>query len=125
MTKPTGRPRGRPKEKEYDTLMARVPQALIDEVKRYAGRKQQTISVVIREGLHMLVADADSVPHFVYDRNAETEKVSDVKAEDSPKVSDIKSSLLSDTKAGQATTRLSRQRAARSSDVHVDHAKHL
>jgi len=32
MTKPTGRPRGRPKTKEYVTLMARFPQDLADQV---------------------------------------------------------------------------------------------
>ena len=37
MTKPTGRPRGRPKVKEYVTLMARVDVALADQVKRYAS----------------------------------------------------------------------------------------
>jgi hypothetical protein len=52
MTKPTGRPRGRPKTKEYVTLMARVDITLADEVKRYASRHRQPISVVIR-GTHL------------------------------------------------------------------------
>jgi len=37
MTKPTGRPRGRPKTKESVTLMARVDVTLADRVKRYAA----------------------------------------------------------------------------------------
>jgi hypothetical protein len=68
MTKPTGRPRGRPKTKEYVTLMARVPQELADQVKRYASLHRQPISVVIRDGLILLMEEypfaADrSVPH--------------------------------------------------------------
>jgi hypothetical protein len=68
MTKPTGRPRGRPKTKEYVTLMARVDIALADEVKRYASLHRQPISVVIRDALTLLMEEypfaADrSVPH--------------------------------------------------------------
>ena len=51
MTKPTGRPRGRPKTKAYVTLMARVDIALADEVKRYASLHRQPLSVVIRDAL--------------------------------------------------------------------------
>jgi hypothetical protein len=56
MTKPTGRPRGRPKTKEYVTLMARVDLPLADEVKRYASLHRQPISVVIRDALTLLMA---------------------------------------------------------------------
>ena len=68
MTKPTGRPRGRPKTKEYVTLMARVDIALADEVKRYASLHRQPMSVVIRDALTLLMDEypcaADrSVPH--------------------------------------------------------------
>lgn len=68
MTKPTGRPRGRPKTKEYVTLMARVDLTLADEVKRYAAAHCQPISVVIRDALILLMeeypASADvSAPH--------------------------------------------------------------
>ena len=55
MTKPTGRPRGRPKTKEYVTLMARVDSALADEVKRYASLHRQPISVVMRDALTLLM----------------------------------------------------------------------
>jgi hypothetical protein len=68
MTKPTGRPRGRPKTKEYVTLMARVDITLADQVKRYASLHRQPISVVIRDALTLLMEEypvvADrSVPH--------------------------------------------------------------
>ena len=68
MTKPTGRPRGRPKTKEYVTLMARVDVTLADEVKRYASLHRQPISVVIRDALMLLMeeypfAGDRSVPH--------------------------------------------------------------
>jgi hypothetical protein len=57
MTKPTGRPRGRPKTKEYVTLMARVDISLADQVKRYASLHRQPISVVIRDGLTLLMEE--------------------------------------------------------------------
>jgi len=57
MTKPTGRPRGRPKTKEYVTLMARVDIVLADEVKRYASLHRQPISVVIRDALTLLMEE--------------------------------------------------------------------
>jgi hypothetical protein len=57
MTKPTGRPRGLPKTKEYVTLMARVDIALADEVKRYASLHRQPISVVIRDALTLLMEE--------------------------------------------------------------------
>ena len=57
MTKPTGRPRGRPKTKESVTLMARVDLTLADEVKRYASLHRQPISVVIRDALTLLMEE--------------------------------------------------------------------
>ena len=57
MTKPTGRPRGRPKVKEYVTLMARVDVALADQVKRYASLHRQPISLVIRDALSLLMEE--------------------------------------------------------------------
>ena len=53
MTKPTGRP----KAKEYVTLMARVDIALADQVKRYASLHRQPISVVIRDALTLLMEE--------------------------------------------------------------------
>jgi hypothetical protein len=57
MTKPTGRPRGRPKTKEYVTLMARVDVALADQVKHYAALHRQPLSVVIRDALTLLMEE--------------------------------------------------------------------
>jgi hypothetical protein len=57
MTKPTGRPRGRPKTKEYVTLMARVDITLADQVKRYAFLHRQPISVVMRDALTLLMEE--------------------------------------------------------------------
>ena len=70
MTKPTGRPQGRPKTKEYTTLMARVPQELADRVKRYAAAHRQPIAVVMRDALLLLMdeypSSADlSAPHRI------------------------------------------------------------
>jgi hypothetical protein len=70
MTKPTGRPRGRPKTKESVTLMARVDVPLADRVKRYAAAQRQPIAVVIRDALALLMdeypSSADlSAPHRI------------------------------------------------------------
>src|SRR5262247_1222089 len=60
MTKPTGRPRGRPKTKEYSTLMARMPHELVDRIKRYAVAHRQSISVVMRDALILLMEEYPS-----------------------------------------------------------------
>jgi hypothetical protein len=78
MTKPTGRPRGRPKTKEYVTLMARVDVALAGRVKRYASLHRQPLSVVLRDALTLLMDEYPSgadlrAPHRV----AEHEFLSD------------------------------------------------
>jgi len=57
MTKPIGRPRGRPKTKAYTTLMARVDLALANQVKRYASLHRQPISVIIRDALTLLMEE--------------------------------------------------------------------
>ena len=57
MTQPTGRSRGRPKTKEYVTLMARVDIALASQVKRYASLHRQPVSVVIRDALTLLMEE--------------------------------------------------------------------
>jgi hypothetical protein len=103
MTKPTGKPRGRPKTKEYATLMARIPQELADQVKQYAGLHRQSISVVIREGL-LLLLESDSYGKFMSDRKearAETHIVSDRKEKEPEIVYDTKEGdeNMSDTKA--------------------------
>ena len=113
MTKPTGRPRGRPKIKEYVTLMARVDITLADEVKRYASLHRQPISVVIRDALTLLMDEypfaADrSGPHrlaaheFLSDRY-ESSLDTLLGETDSAEVE----SLLSDTNEGVVDTILS------------------
>ena len=113
MTKPTGRPRGRPKIKEYVTLMARVDITLADEVKRYASLHRQPISVVIRDALTLLMDEypfaADrSGPHrlaaheFLSDRY-ESSLDTLLGETDSAEVE----SLLSDTNEGVVETILS------------------
>src|SRR5207253_11399735 len=66
MTKPTGRPRGRPKPTASVTLMARVDVALADRVKRYAAAHRQPIAVVIRDALILLMEEypAGTDPHL-------------------------------------------------------------
>jgi hypothetical protein len=104
MTRPTGRPRGRPKTKEYVTLMARVPQDLADQAKRYAGQHRQTMSDVLRDGLQVLL-DEDRYRPSISDINAVSANTSDTKAASAPLVPDEQvaaSSIVSDTKEGRA-----------------------
>jgi hypothetical protein len=76
----TGRPPGRPKTKEYVTLMARVPQDLADQAKRYAGLQRQTMSDVLRDGLLMLLQEEDPYRPYVSDMHRVQEIVLDTKA---------------------------------------------
>jgi len=57
--KPTGKPVGRPKTKEYQTISLKIPQTLLDLVKRYAGLHRQSISELIREGLEWRIGEGD------------------------------------------------------------------
>ena len=57
--KPTGRPVGRPKTKEYVTLLARVPADLAELVKRYAGERGQSVAALIKDGLEWRIGDGD------------------------------------------------------------------
>jgi hypothetical protein len=107
MTKPTGRPRGRPKTKEYVTLMARVPQELAERVQRYAGLHQQSISVVLRDALEVLLEE-DRYHPFLSDRNTALALRSDTKAESADILSDTKealASIMSDTNRETAKPR--------------------
>ena len=99
MTKPTGRPRGRPKTKEYVTLMARVPQDLADRVQRYAGLKRQTISDVLRDGLLVLLQEDDEpYGRFMSYRNAASDIMSDAKEEGEEELPDVQPVIVSDVK---------------------------
>jgi len=98
MTKPTGRPHGRPKTKEYVTLMARFPQDLADRVERYAGRKRQTVSEVLRDGVLVLLQDDDPYLPFVSDRNTVSDMLSDATREEEEEAPpDAQSVIVSDT----------------------------
>src|SRR2546426_9155962 len=101
MTKPTGRPRGRPKTKEYVTLMARVDVALADQAQRYARLHRQTISDVLRDGLQVLLSDQDPWRPIMSDTNRDAAIASDRKAV-IEKVSDRNgdNAILSDTNGG-------------------------
>lgn len=57
--KPTGRPVGRPKTKEYQTISLKIPDDLLDRVKRYAGLHRQSISELIRDGLEWRITEGD------------------------------------------------------------------
>src|SRR5882672_3323765 len=97
MTKPTGRPRGRPKTKEYVTLMARFPQDLADRVERYAGRKRQTVSEVLRDGVLVLLQDDEPYLPFVSDRNTVSDMLSDATREEEEEAPpDAQSVIVSD-----------------------------
>ena len=103
MTKPTGRPRGRPKTKEYVTLMARFPQDLADQVERYASRKRQTVSDVLRDGVLVLLQDDDPYRPFVSDRNTASYMLSDAKREEE-KSPDAQPVIVSDMKGALPDT---------------------
>jgi len=124
MTKPTGRPRGRPKTKEYVTLMARVSQDLADRVKVYRSHKRQTMSDVLRDGLELLLEqEHEQAPLYVYDRKGEKPSMmSDTKEESADIMSDRKDAMtvnMSDTKEERAG-RLRRARSAKVSDTKGD-----
>jgi len=65
----TGRPAGRPKTKEYATLLARVPQDLVDHVKDYAEIHDTSISALIREGLEWRLQTGLSHKEGAYNSN--------------------------------------------------------
>jgi hypothetical protein len=57
---PTGRPPGRPKTKEYATLVARMPQPLVNQARRYARAHGCSISILLREGLEWRLNSCDT-----------------------------------------------------------------
>jgi len=64
--KATGKTRGRPKTKEYKTLLSRVPQDLAELAERYAKQHGQSISELIREGLEWRIGDGDPRSNGLY-----------------------------------------------------------
>jgi hypothetical protein len=73
----TGRPPGRPKTSWYETLSARVPQELADQVRKYAARHRQSLSDVFRDGFTLLLQEDRYAP-FMSDTNKTPEILSDV-----------------------------------------------
>jgi len=69
--------------------MARVPQDLADRVQRYAGLHQQPITVVLRDGLELLLEE-DRYRPFLSDSNTGSAHTSDRQAASSIIVSDMK-----------------------------------
>jgi hypothetical protein len=64
--KPTGKPVGRPKTKEYVTLLARVPADLAELVKKYAGEHRISVATVLREGAEWRIGDGDPRHNGMY-----------------------------------------------------------
>jgi len=104
MTKPTGRPRGRPKEKEYVTLMARVPLELAERARRYAALHQQNISVMLRDSLELLLEE-DRYRPFVSDTNREGAFLSDRNG-DAARPAEPMPDIVSDTNRDEPTPAL-------------------
>ena len=63
---PTGRAPGRPKTKDYVTLVARVPAELVALVKQYARTHDQPVAELIRDGLVWRIGDGDPRGAGVY-----------------------------------------------------------
>ena len=57
--KRTGNPVGRPKTKEYVTMLARVPADLAALVKQYADQHRLSVATVLREGAAWRIGDGD------------------------------------------------------------------
>ena len=90
MTKPPAVPVADRKPKSTAPSWSRVPQDLADQAKQYAGRKQQTMSDVLRDGL-LLLLDQGQAPLFVYDRKeAKPAMMSDAKEGSAAILSDRK-----------------------------------
>jgi hypothetical protein len=68
MTKPTGRPRGRPKTNYYETLTARFPAAFVQQVRAYAAQHRQSLSDLIRDGLDWRLGEGDPYSGGLLDR---------------------------------------------------------
>jgi hypothetical protein len=94
MTKPTGRPLGRPKTEEYETLSARVHLDLAERIRRYARLHRQSLSDVIREGF-LLLLEEDRFSPFTSDMNGGDSFTSDRNG-DAPRPAAPTDDMLSD-----------------------------
>ena len=98
--KPTGRPPGRPKSKDYVTLMARVPQELAEQVQRYARLHRQSVSDMLRDGLQLLLNTEDDAAYFMYDRNP----TSGILSDSNPTIGSAGPEMMSDRNASPEDT---------------------
>src|SRR5258708_3231198 len=95
MTKATGRPRGRPKTKEYKSVTIRFPLAFLEHLQRYATLKRQTVSDAMRDGAMLLLADVDPYhPSLLSHTNEDAANLSDRKEEVSDMLSDAKADTV-------------------------------
>ena len=119
--KKTGRPVGRPKTKEYVTMLARVPAELADLVKRYAAEHGSLpVAELIREGLEWRIGDGDprgtgmylSQPVGVREKTyyANTETASSL--DSSTLLADMQTSLARQEAQIQALTQMLEQQTA-------------
>jgi hypothetical protein len=70
---PTGRPVGRPKEKDYETFSLKIPTDFLNQVKACAQAKGVTVAVLIREGLKWRITATDDEVTAVRGRGEERE----------------------------------------------------
>ena len=125
--KATGRPVGRPKTKEYVTLLARVPADLAELVKQYARQHGLSVAELIREGVEWRVGDGDprgmgmylEQPTGTSDKTYYTNTETASGAESSAVLEDIRAALASQAMQIQALTEtLERQAMLSSADMY-------
>ena len=75
--KPTGRPVGRPKTKDYRIFSFKLPTDLFTRVEQYAHTHQQSIAELIRDGLEWRITEEESHRQMVYDAQTETTALPD------------------------------------------------
>jgi len=83
--------------------MARVPQDLADQAQRYAGQHRQTMSDVLRDGLHLLLEE-DRYRPFMSDINTVSENTSDMKEAFPDNASDINGEIAPAVDMAEAGT---------------------
>jgi hypothetical protein len=118
--KSTGRPVGRPKTKEYVTLLARVPADLAELVKKYADQHRLSVATVLREGAAWRIGDGDPRGMGLYLEEstdtiektyyANTETASE--AESSAVLADMQAALARQEAQIQALTQMLEQQTA-------------
>jgi hypothetical protein len=117
--KSTGRPVGRPKTKEYRTISLKIPTTLLDQVKRYAKQRQQSVSELFREGVEWRIGEGDPLTQrYATGDSAEQEYLSnteipiwiDRERESVGVLAEIRTALASQATQLQALTQALEQR---------------